>query len=71
MYSYDQVPVCVFHVLEGDISQEPSIVDENVDAPKSLQGCIDEFVALLNAVIIGDGFSASVLDLVHDYIRGL
>lgn len=71
MHLHDQIPVIIFHVLEADIAQDAGIVDENVDPAKSLDGCLDDLLAILHRVIVGDGFAACGLDLIDDYIRSL
>jgi hypothetical protein len=45
---HDEVPVLVLHVLEADVSQNASIVDEHVDSAKGLDGSLDNLVAILD-----------------------
>jgi hypothetical protein len=67
----DEVPVLVLHVLEADIAQDASIVDEDIDAPKRLDGRLDDPVAILDAVVVGYCLAARGFDLVDDDICGL
>jgi hypothetical protein len=67
----DQVPVLVLHVLEADVAQDTGVVDEHVDAAEGLDGRVDDLVAVLDAVVVGDGLAARGLDLVDDDIGGL
>jgi hypothetical protein len=67
----DQVPILVLHVLEADVAQNTGIVDEDVDAAVGLDGRLDNLVAILYTVVVGDGLAASSLDLVDDDISGL
>jgi hypothetical protein len=67
----DQVPVLVLHVLEADVAQDAGVVDQDVDAPKGLDGRLDDLVAVLDAVVVGNGLAACGLDLVDDDIRSL
>jgi hypothetical protein len=67
----DQIPILILHVLETDISQDSSIVDEDIDAAKCLDGSGNNGSAVLDAVVVGNGLSASGLDLVDNYIGGL
>jgi hypothetical protein len=67
----DEVPVLVLHVLEADIAQDAGVVDEDIDAAESLDGRLDDAVAILDAVVVGDGLAASGLDLVDDNIGSL
>lgn len=68
---HDQVPVLVLKVLEGNVAKNTGIVDENVDAAKALDGGLDDALAILDAVVVGNGFAACLLDLVDDDISGL
>ena len=67
----DQVPIRVLHVLEADISQDTGIVDENIDATECLDSGLDDPIAVLDGIVVGDGLAASGLDLVDNYISSL
>jgi hypothetical protein len=67
----DQVPVLVLEVLEGNVAQDAGVVDEDVDAAKGLDGGLDDALAVLDAVVVGDGLAAGLFDLVDDDISGL
>jgi hypothetical protein len=67
----DQVPVLVLHVLEADVAQDASVVDEHIDASESLDGRLDDLVTVLDAVVVGNRLAAGGLDLVDDDIGGL
>jgi hypothetical protein len=67
----DEVPVLVRHVLEADIAQDTGIVEEDVDSTEGLDGSLDDSVAVLDAVVVGNGLAASGFDLVDDDICGL
>lgn len=71
MNLHDQVPVLVLHVLEGDISQDTGIVNQDINAAKSLDGSLDDLLAVLDAVVIGNGIAALGLDFLDDDISGL
>ena len=71
MDSHDQVPVLVLHVLETDISQDTGIVKQHIDAAIVLDGCLDDLLAVCDAVVVGYCFAASGFDLVDDDISGL
>ena len=68
MYSDDQVPVLVLHILEADIPQDTSIIDEHVDAAVVLDGRLDDLLAVGHAVVVGYCFAARGFDLVDDDI---
>jgi hypothetical protein len=71
MDSHDQVPVLVLHVLEADIPQDTGIVEQHIDAAIVLDGCLDDLLAICDAVVVGYCFAASGFDLVDDDISGL
>ena len=67
----DEVPVLILHVLEGDVAEDTGVVDEDIDAAELLDGGLDDLVAVLDAVVVGDGLAASGLDLVDNHIGSL
>lgn len=67
----DQVPVLVLDVLEADITQDTGVVDQDIDATECLDGSLDDFVTILDGVVIGNGLSTVLLDLIDYYIGGL
>jgi hypothetical protein len=67
----DQIPVSVLHVLEADIPQDSCVVEQDIDTAKGLNSSLYYGLAILDAVVVGDGASASCLDLVDDDICGL
>jgi hypothetical protein len=69
--SVDQIPVLIFHVFEGDVTQDTSVVDENIDSPKVLDSGFNNGLAILDAVVVGDGLAAGLANLVDDDIGSL
>jgi hypothetical protein len=69
--SVDEVPIGILHVLEADIAQNAGIVDEDINATKSLDGGIDNLLAKLYTVVVGNGIAAGFFDFVYDNIGGL
>ena len=67
----DQVPILILHILKADVSQNTSVVDENIDTTVSLDSGVDDPLAVLHAVVISHGLAASGLDLVDNYIGSL
>src|SRR5687767_2847625 len=67
----DEIPISIGDVLEANISEDTSIVDENIDTTKSLDCSIDDLVTKLDTVVVGNSFSTSLLDFINDDIRGL
>lgn len=68
---HDQVPILILNVLKADISQDTGIVDEDIDSAESADGSLDDALAILDRVVVGDGLSARGLDLVDDDIGSL
>jgi hypothetical protein len=62
----NQIPVLVFHVLEADISQDTSVVEQDVNAAIILNSGLDDLLTMLYAVVVGYRFTASSFDLVDD-----
>ncbi len=71
MDGLDEVPILIFHVLEADISEDTSVVEEDVDATEGIDGSLNDLVAILDAVIVGYGLAAGLFDLIDYNIRGL
>ena len=67
----DQIPVLVFHVLEANIPQNASVVDQNVDSAILLYCRLHNLLTVLNTVVVGDSLSTSGADFLNDYIGSL
>lgn len=50
----DEVPISLLHVLEADVAQDTSVVDEDIDTPKGINGSLNDPVSILNRVIVGN-----------------
>lgn len=59
--SNDEIPVLILHVLEGDISENTSIVDEDIDAAEAVNGSLNDPLSICDTVIVCDGLSAGLL----------
>lgn len=71
VHLHNQVPILVLDVLEGHISQNTSIVDEDVYPAKVLDRSLDDLVSELNRVVVSSSLATSSLDLVNDNISSL
>ena len=67
----DEVPVGVLDVLEAHVAQDAGVVDQDVNATEGLDGGVDDLVAILDAVVVGNGLAARGFDLIDDDIGGL
>ena len=43
----DEIPVGLLHVLEADIAENASVVDENIDTTKGINGRLDNRLSVL------------------------
>lgn len=71
VHSVDKIPVLVFHVLEADIPQDTSVVEENIDAAKVLDRGFNDGFAVLNTVVVCYCLAASSSDFLNNHISGL
>lgn len=67
----DQIPVLVLHVLEADIPQNTSVIEEDVNTAKVLNSRVNNGVTVLDAVVVGNSLAAGGPDLINDDICGL
>lgn len=67
----DQIPILILHILEADVPQDPGIVDQHIDPSEGLNGRLDDLLAILDTVVVGDGLAARGFDLVDDDIGRL
>ena len=71
MHVHDQVPVRISHIPEADISQNPGVVNQNINPAEAFNSCLDDLLALVDVVIVGDSFSTTGFDLADDCIGHL
>lgn len=67
----DQIPILILHILKADVSQDPRIIDKDIDPPERLNGRLDNSLAILDTVVVCDRLAARGFDLIDDYIGGL
>jgi hypothetical protein len=67
----DQIPVLVGHVLEADVSKNAGIVEQDVDSAKGIDGSLDDTVAILDAIVVGNSLTAGLFDLIDNKICSL
>lgn len=71
MNTVDEIPVRVLHVLEADIPQDTGVVEEHIDTAKVLDGSLNDSLAVLDTVVVGDRLAAGGPNLVDNDICGL
>jgi len=69
----DQLPVGVFHLVEGLVTQDAGVVHHHVDAPEAVHGLLDDFLAIGHRVMVGHCAAAGLADLRHHAVsrRGI
>lgn len=67
----DKVPVLILQVLEGDISEDTSVVDQHVDRAELLHRSLNDLVTELDRVVVGNGLTTGLPDLLNNDIGGL
>lgn len=67
----DEIPIGVFDILETDISENASVVDEDVNTTESIDGCLDDLFAVDDVVVVGNGVSTGCFDFLDYQICGL
>ena len=67
----DEIPVLILHVLEADIPQDTGVVDEDIHSAEVLNGCVDNRIAVLDAVVVCYSLAASSSDFVDNHIGSL
>lgn len=71
MYRHNQIPILIFHVLEADIPQNTSIVDQHIYPSKVIDSSLNNSVAILDAVVVRNGLATFRLDFFDDDIGSL
>ena len=66
-----QVPVVVSHILEADIPENASIVQQDVYSAELSDGRVDDSIPVFDAVVIGNGISTRSPYLVDHSVRCL
>ena len=69
MHFKNKVPVLILHLLERDVSQNPSIVNQNIYTLEMVDCSLDDLVSELDGVVVGHCFSAFGLNL-GDHLIG-
>jgi len=58
----------LLHVFEADVAQDAGIVDQHIDAPETVNGRLDDGIAVFDRVVVGNGLAAGRADLVDDLV---
>ncbi|MCY1410187.1 hypothetical protein D9M71_255520 [compost metagenome] len=66
----DLLPVAVFHLVEGLVTQDASIVHQHIDPAEAVHGLLDDTRAVAHRVVVGDGTATGGADLFHHPVGG-
>mmetsp|Transcript_24549 Transcript_24549/g.35998 ORF Transcript_24549/g.35998 Transcript_24549/m.35998 type:complete len:213 (-) Transcript_24549:198-836(-) len=64
----NEVPILVRHLGKRGVTEDTGVVDNNIDAPVSVHGGLDDLVAIHNGVVVGYGLATLGADFVHDLL---
>ena len=67
----DQVPVLIFHLLEGNISQNAGIIDENIYLSEVVNCSFDYFLSEFYWIVVSNCDSSLGLYLVDNLISSI
>jgi hypothetical protein len=68
---HNEIPVLILHVLEADVPQDASIVNQDVNTSKVLDSRLNDLLAICYAVVVGYGFTACSFDFIDDNVGSL
>ena len=65
----NQVPVGVFHLVEGLVAQDAGVVHHHIDAAEGVQGALHDLLAVGHRVMVGHRGAARLADFRHHLVR--
>ena len=68
---HNEIPISIRHILKTNVSEDSSIVDQDVYSSESFDGCVDNCFSIFDTVVVCNGLSTLGLDLIDDRICGL
>src|SRR5690606_33292658 len=68
VHAVDEVPVLLRQLLEGGVAEDARVVDDDVDPLPRVERGLDDLVAVLDRVVVGDRLAAGGLDLLDDLV---
>ena len=63
---HNEVPVEISHLLEGNISQDASVVNDNVHSAEVVDCCLHNLVSELHRVVVGYCSSSQLLNFLNN-----
>ena len=67
----NQIPILIFHFLEGNIPQNTSIVNKNINFSKIISSCFDYLLSKLYWIIVGNSNSSFGFNLFDYFISSI
>lgn len=71
MDAVDEIPVLILHILETDVTENTGIVKQNINTTEVLDSSLNDTLAILYTVVVGNCLTASGTDLLNDDIGSL
>lgn len=68
MDAVDKIPILVSHADEGLVTEDTSVVDNDINAAECLEGSLDNLLTILNRVVVGDSLTASLADFINNNV---
>lgn len=62
----DRVPQVVVHVGESLVTQDTSVVDQDINTTKGIDGGLDDILAILARCLVSNSLAAHLLDLLDN-----
>ncbi|MNM79510.1 hypothetical protein D3C81_914430 [compost metagenome] len=70
MHLVDEVPVGVFHLVEGFVAQDAGVVHHHVDAAEGIHRAAHDLLAIGHRVVVGHCHAAGLADFRHHAVGG-
>ena len=70
MDHHNKVPIFIGHFLEGNVAEDTSVIDEDIDGTECIDSGLDDLFSKLDRIIICDSLTTSSFDLVDDNVGG-
>lgn len=68
MNFHDEIPILIFHLLEGDISEDSCIIDEDIDSSEIIHCCFNNLISKLDRIIVGYSRASFRFNFLNNFI---
>lgn len=69
MNIHNLIPLGIFHIMEGLVSQNTRVVNYDIDPTIGVNSRLDNGLAVFSRSSVTDGFTAIPYNLVNDVVR--